>query len=341
MGTIYREEFELKEIPYDDKTLGISITLYTKGVAEFQSDGDSVCIAEAKDILPGFMLSVLGLLAQEGCGYGDIHRQDIFPATKKLFDKTNKTDLSFEIKKVYFTEIYPSDADYPRIIEAIKENKTKEKNISEKVGVVNEASDDRKAAKADSAAKIWICPKCGKQSDTKFCSSCGTSREKQAGGELLKKCPSCGKNLAERPDIRFCPVCGTSLNKESGAQTEKRIHSTVGEQTEKEIIRGKCNWIINPLLIQNGNAILTDQRFIYKKGSIFSAPMLLTATVKNLEGESNFELSVKNIVKVSQGRQGIARTIVLHTSEKQYTCNFLGNTDAFWNAFTMVLGIPH
>ncbi|MFX1513038.1 MAG: zinc ribbon domain-containing protein, partial [Promethearchaeota archaeon] len=56
-----------------------------------------------------------------------------------------------------------------------------------------------------------ICPKCKSpvQSDSKFCSNCGS---KIGISSTIKMCPNCGVSL--KPGVNFCGVCGKSLKNE-------------------------------------------------------------------------------------------------------------------------------
>ena len=116
-------------------------------------------------------------------------------------------------------------------------------------------------------------------------------------------CVNCGKELSN--DIMFCPYCGT----------ETKIKPTV-DKPDSEIIlmKGLCNRVKNPLFVQNGNAILTNKRFIYMKHSLaktFAIGMLINLT----EGSYDFDIPLKDISSIDDSRQGFSKTIIINTKK--------------------------
>lgn len=120
MAKVYRETFELSDIPFSDKNLEIEIKLYAKGIIEFMSDSEEAGRAIVKEQISGRILSAIDMFAQKGCGYEIVHRQPVFSVVKELADKADNTKDIFDIKNIYFTELHPVDADYDRIIQARK-----------------------------------------------------------------------------------------------------------------------------------------------------------------------------------------------------------------------------
>ena len=147
MNKVYKETFELKEIPFTDSRLEIDIKLYAKGMMEFASDADEAGITSIKEKLSGFVMLAIDTFAQEGCEYEAIHRQPILPVIIELLDKAGNTEPSFEVKNMYFTELHPADEDYKKIIEARKRIKPKEEPVS--TGASNPVLDEIKTKLAN------------------------------------------------------------------------------------------------------------------------------------------------------------------------------------------------
>lgn len=86
-------------------------------------------------------------------------------------------------------------------------------------------------------------------------------------------------------------------------------------------MKGKCNWAKTPLVVQNGNAVLTNKRFKYKKGMI---GQLDSSIVNALTGSSsNFKILISDLAGIREGKQGLVKTLVLVTkSGQEYNCFF-------------------
>lgn len=114
-------------------------------------------------------------------------------------------------------------------------------------------------------------------------------------------CKECGTKLEE--GTKFCPQCGTPIS-----QTTSKSQ---GERGESEVIlmQGLCNRVKNPLYVQNGNAILTNKRFLYVK----------MIPIKLLEEKFDLEIPIDQIALIEDGRQGISKTLVIITKDgKRY-----------------------
>lgn len=217
MVKVYKEEFELKDIPFADKKLEIEIKLYVKGMMEFMSDADGEGITYIKGKLSVFVMSAISMFAQEGCEYEAIHRRPILPVMVELLNEAGDLEPSFEIKNIYFIEIHPVDEDYKKIIEARKRIKLKETTVSS----VNESATAASESTNINQTDTWTCPKCGESARGQFCSSCGTHKSILDNDNNISSnqpdhrrlCPSCGSNLTDRPiRIKFCPKCGKMLS---------------------------------------------------------------------------------------------------------------------------------
>ena len=118
-------------------------------------------------------------------------------------------------------------------------------------------------------------------------------------------CSNCGAQIPD--DSLFCNICGVKTG-------------TAFQQNTQEIIlmKGLCNRVISFLFVQNGNAILTNRRFIYCKHSLAKISAIGVLTYLT-EGSYDFDIPLSNIASIEDGRQGISKTILINTRDgKQY-----------------------
>ena len=99
---IYKEDFEIKELPIIDKELGLDITLYAKGMVEFASDTDDLNIERSKQRLLSAIIMAVKSYAEAGNGYETISRKVLFPTIKDMFAKFDESVGSIELNKIYF-----------------------------------------------------------------------------------------------------------------------------------------------------------------------------------------------------------------------------------------------
>lgn len=121
-------------------------------------------------------------------------------------------------------------------------------------------------------------------------------------------CSNCGCELAD--NSKFCSNCGANLSEST--------HESNNPNDDQEIIimKGLCNRVKNPLFVQNGNAILTNKRFIYLKHSL--AKTLAIGTFINLtKGSYDFDIPLADVSSIEDGRQGISKTIIINTKDGQ------------------------
>ena len=114
-------------------------------------------------------------------------------------------------------------------------------------------------------------------------------------------CSNCGSELLQ--ESLFCSKCGEKVNKKIS-----------NHESETIIMKGLCNRVKSPLLVQNGNAILTNQRFIYLKHSL-AKTMVIGAFVNLTKGSYDFDIPLSNISNIEDGRQGISKTIIINTKD--------------------------
>lgn len=115
-------------------------------------------------------------------------------------------------------------------------------------------------------------------------------------------CMKCGKELSN--DANFCSSCGTN--------TGESLDTSASIQSEKIIMKGLCNRVKSPLFVQNGNAILTNKRFIYLKHSI-AKTLVVGAFINLTKGSFDFDIPLLDILSIEDGRQGISKTIIINT----------------------------
>jgi len=80
---------------------------------------------------------------------------------------------------------------------------------------------------------------------------------------------------------------------------------------EKIIIQGVCNHI-KGAFVENGHAILTNQRFIYSKHSL--AKIAIMGLLVNLtQGDYDFDIPISSIKGVSEKKRLLSKTLVVST----------------------------
>lgn len=134
-------------------------------------------------------------------------------------------------------------------------------------------------------------------------------------------CKNCGKELA--PNVKFCSYCGvnTDNNENLGNKNDK---------SEIVLMEGLCNRVFYHLIVQNGRAVLTNKRFIYLKHNL-GKTIAMGPLVNLTKGDYDFDIPLENISAIGDGRQGVSKTIVFHTSDgKKY--NFYVRHREEWKA---------
>lgn len=130
-------------------------------------------------------------------------------------------------------------------------------------------------------------------------------------------CSKCGKQLEDN-DV-FCSGCGNKVG--AGIQQPS-------EDREIVLKEGLCNRIKSKLFVENGHGLLTNKRFIYSKHSL--AKMAVMGVLVNAtKGDFDFEIPIKDISGIKEGRQGISKTIIICTRSGE-EFNFYFNDKLKW-----------
>lgn len=130
-------------------------------------------------------------------------------------------------------------------------------------------------------------------------------------------CSKCGKQLEDN-DV-FCSGCGNKVGAEIQQPSEDR---------EIVLKEGLCNKIKSKLFVENGHGLLTNKRFIYSKHSL--AKMAVMGVLVNAtKGDFDFEIPIKDISGIKEGRQGISKTIIICTRSGE-EFNFYFNDKLKW-----------
>lgn len=114
-------------------------------------------------------------------------------------------------------------------------------------------------------------------------------------------CSKCGAELSN--DSIFCNKCGNKIN-----------INTNQPEPETILMKGLCNRVKSVLSVQNGNAILTNRRFIYLKHSL-AKTIVVGALINFTKGNYDFDIPLSEISNIEDGRQGISKTIIINTKD--------------------------
>lgn len=102
---------------------------------------------------------------------------------------------------------------------------------------------------------------------------------------------------------------------------------------ETIMIQGLCNRI-KGAFVENGHAMLTNQRFIYSKHSL--AKIAAMGVLVNLtKGSFDFDIPISDIVSVEEAKRFFDKILVINTAETEYRFFFTKREEwkiAFHNA---------
>lgn len=131
-------------------------------------------------------------------------------------------------------------------------------------------------------------------------------------------CSKCGKLLEDT--AVFCSGCGNKVG--------SSVQPTQEEDKEIVIKEGICNRIKSKMFVENGHGLLTNKRFIYSKHSLAKIAVM-GVLVNATKGTFDFEINVKDIARIKEGRQGISKTIIICTRSGE-EFNFYFNDKLKW-----------
>lgn len=85
---------------------------------------------------------------------------------------------------------------------------------------------------------------------------------------------------------------------------------------ETIILQGICNRI-KGAFVENGHAILTNQRFIYSKHSL-SKIVVMGALVNLTKGEFDFDIPITDIINIEETKRLMSKILVIETQDTEY-----------------------
>lgn len=174
-----------------------------------------------------------------------------------------------------------------------------------------------------------FCMNCGTQlpDNVKFCGMCGAQMPAQpqqgtAPQPMQQAQPQ--QPMPQQPTQQAMPQPMQQAQPLQPAFQQTAVPNVqpTNDAAEEVILKkGMCNWVKSPLVVQNGKAVLTNKRFMYKKGKI---GQLGSSIFNSLAGiSSDFEIALSDIVGIREGKQGFAKTLVFVTkSGQEYNCFF-------------------
>lgn len=85
---------------------------------------------------------------------------------------------------------------------------------------------------------------------------------------------------------------------------------------ETIILQGLCNRI-KGVFVENGHAMLTNQRFIYSKHS-FAKIAVMGALVNLTKGDFDFDIPIADITGIEETKRLFDKILVIHTQDAEY-----------------------
>lgn len=137
-------------------------------------------------------------------------------------------------------------------------------------------------------------------------------------------CSKCGMQIAD--DLTICPKCNyvigdINMSTNSGTDNEEII-----------VLEGLCNRVKSILYVQNGHGLLTNKRFIYGKHSL--GKILAIGLAVNLtKGKYEFDIPIREIDSIEDGRQGVSKTIIINTKTGERYNFYFSNREKWLKAF--------
>ena len=85
---------------------------------------------------------------------------------------------------------------------------------------------------------------------------------------------------------------------------------------ETIILQGVCNRI-KGAFVENGHAMLTNQRFIYSKHS-FAKIAVMGALVNLTKGDFDFDIPISDITDIEETKRLMSKVLVIRTQDAEY-----------------------
>lgn len=85
---------------------------------------------------------------------------------------------------------------------------------------------------------------------------------------------------------------------------------------ETIILQGVCNRI-KGAFVENGHAMLTNQRFIYSKHS-FAKIAVMGALVNLTKGDFDFDIPIAAIIEIEETKRLMSKVLVIQTQDAEY-----------------------
>lgn len=85
---------------------------------------------------------------------------------------------------------------------------------------------------------------------------------------------------------------------------------------ETVILEGVCNRI-KGAFVENGHAMLTNQRFIYSKHS-FAKIAVMGAFVNLTKGDFDFDIPIADITGIEETKRLMSKVLVIRTQDTEY-----------------------
>ncbi len=85
---------------------------------------------------------------------------------------------------------------------------------------------------------------------------------------------------------------------------------------ETIILQGICNRI-KGAFVENGHAMLTNQRFIYSKHSL-SKIAVMGALVNLTKGDFDFDIPITDIINIEETKRLMSKILVIETQDTEY-----------------------
>lgn len=85
---------------------------------------------------------------------------------------------------------------------------------------------------------------------------------------------------------------------------------------ETIILQGVCNRI-KGAFVENGHAMLTNQRFIYSKHS-FAKIAVMGALVNLTKGDFDFDIPIAAIIEIEETKRLMSKVLVIRTQDAEY-----------------------